>query len=577
MTRQTYNCTTSESREITPPQSYMCCGFCCDFPLFFAGTAGPVTPISPSVTQAQCASALGWPTSEVLAIWWRLAPCPQISYKAVGIPNLGLFIKERSGADFYPICNGTNLSGAAFNLVWGVQNQQSFSGSCTKDGSGNITFTASGTVFSYLCTMPFEIVSWGGFTDADCIKTGRAPSWCVYDSADSSTKCITSWYYPESATLSYISGPHNDMAACNAACSTSSPNPWWCISGSCSQSDSRPSNSTGPYDNQEDCLLSCFTDQGPGWYCQNFYDPVEEVVNVGCDYFMTTPDNGSQRHDTLEECAAACVSTTTTTTTAEPTTTTTTTTTEPESPTTTTTTTEPESPTTTTTTTNEPTTTTTTTAAPTTTTTSTTTTTTAAPTTTTTTSTTTTSTTQEPTTTTTTTGAPRYNCEIIGYAGFFPIYGCVDVGAGSGTYSTIGECEATCNPTTTTTTTSTAAPGNKSWVCILSGGTPDGCFDVGAGNGSFDTYNECMQNSLCSTTTSTAAPPIDTTITPDSVQQEPSYKSCDKNSAVFVWSDFLEQWVFIGPRSNCGNCRALAPYRNGYEGEEITVPCAEWS
>jgi hypothetical protein len=47
-------------------------------------------------------------------------------------------------------------------------------------------------------------------------------------------------------------------------------------------------------------------------------------------------------------------------------------------------------------------------------------------------------------------------------------------------------------------------------VCILSGGVPDGCFNVGAGNGVFYTYAECMTYSLCSTTpaaSSTLAPP----------------------------------------------------------------------
>jgi hypothetical protein len=110
-----------------------------------------------------------------------------------------------------------------------------------------------------------------------------------------------------------------------------------------------------------------------------------------------------------------------------------------------------------------------------------------------------------------------------------------------------------------------------------------------------------MQNSLCSTTTTTAAPPIDTTITPDSytkpdkilneedLAQAQEYKPeptsfeeigailCAQLTATFVYSEFLEYWLPVEDRNNCQRmcsaCQASPPKRRGKDGETITIPC----
>ena len=480
-----YSCIEPLARRDTPPQSYMCCGFCCDFPMYFYGTVGPAYTVGP-FTLAQCTAATSWPTVETPVVFWRVGPCPQISYTAVGIQNLGLFIKASTNR-FYPICEGVELSGAAFTDVWGVTNSVFFQGSCSKS-SGDVVFSANGTIgLSVGCRLPFEITGWSGFTDSDCLKEGRPPSWCVKDVATNQQSCVTSWYYPGIAGVTTVlGGPYTNTSDCNTACGTSNETPWWCVGGGCVQSDTQPTNGTNTYNSEAECLNACFIDQGPGWYCHNYYDAELGYSTVGCDYFMSTPANSSQRHSSLEACASACINTTTTTTESPSTTTTTSgpTTTTTESPTTTTTTVSPEagyycvgfdciyfdenpySPsipelgpygtfnacqtmctgaTTTTT------------AGPSTTTTTTTTTSTTTTTTTTTTSTTTTT---VPPTTTTTAG-PSWECTIVGYAGFNAFYGCMQVNPGDGQFFTEEDCLANCSgPTTTTTstTTTTAAP-----------------------------------------------------------------------------------------------------------------------
>lgn len=475
-----YSCVDSLARRPTPPQSYMCCGFCCDFPMYFFGTVGPAYSVGP-FTLPQCTAATGWPTTEVPVVFWRVGPCPQISYAAVGVQNLGLFIKSSTNR-FYPICQGTELSGAAFTDVWGVTNSIFFEGSCSKS-SGNVIFTASGVIgLSIGCRLPFQITGWSGFTDADCMAQGRPPSWCIRDVATSQQSCVTSWYYPGvTGVTDVLGGPYTNMADCNSACGTSAGLPWWCVTGGCVQSDTQPPNGKNVFNTEAECLNTCFIDQGPGWYCHNFYNPDLGYTTVGCDYFMSTPANSSQRHESYEACANACINTTTTTTEGPSTTTTTTTTT--EEPTTTTTTVSPEagyycigfscsyfdenpySPAipelgpyvtyaecqtmcsgATTTSTAGPSTTTTTTTS--------------------TTTTTTTTTTTSTTTTTTTTEAPSldWECTIVGYSGFNPFYGCMQTNPGEGQFATEADCLNNCSgPTTTTTpsptTSSTASPG----------------------------------------------------------------------------------------------------------------------
>jgi hypothetical protein len=329
MTTQSFNCTGSEALDTAAPQSRLCCGFCCDFPLYFSGTIGPATSINPFFPNSFCQSSLNWPLSETPVTLWRTSPCPSISYSAPGINSFGLFIASTAN-DFYPICKGSSLSGSAFTDRWKVTNATSVTGSCSTDGSGNVTFNMSGIVNNGICQMPFEITSWGGYVTGACEPgpNDRPPTWCVRYEQSDTYGCVTSWFFPGvSGVVTVLSGPYASTSDCNSACAGggNTPNPWWCVSGNCVQSDARPSGSTkDAYPTQEACLAACYINQGPGFYCHNYYNPTLQQSVVGCDYFMRTPSSSSQRYSTMQNCLNNCGTTTTTTTTEEPTTTTTT-------------------------------------------------------------------------------------------------------------------------------------------------------------------------------------------------------------------------------------------------------------
>jgi hypothetical protein len=100
-------------------------------------------------------------------------------------------------------------------------------------------------------------------------------------------------------------------------------------------------------------------------------------------------------------------------------------------------------------------------------------------------------------------------------------------------------------------------------------------------SGPYPYLEYCTAGCGAPTSTTTAAPTTTTespggpTMGPESFRDVASSKDCSKNHATFVWSDFLEQWVLIAHRSNCGfDCQPISPSRRGYEGEEITIPCA---
>ena len=230
---EVFNCQSALATIPTPPQAFMCCGFCCDFPLFFVGTVGLVGPLfNTPENLAFCEANYSYaPTYMIL---WRVNPCPEVAY--AGIPyGPELRVAQGLNGSIYPICEGTDLSGADFTTVWKIGNPISVTGSCSKT-DGNIVFNMSGTFRKELCVMYFDITGWGGFADQDCAKEGTAPYWCVLDSDTNTYSCICSWYLPPGA----ISGPHITLSDCNTACSTSSQAPWWCVTGTCSQSALNP-------------------------------------------------------------------------------------------------------------------------------------------------------------------------------------------------------------------------------------------------------------------------------------------------------------------------------------------------
>lgn len=303
---EVFNCQSALATIPTPPQAFMCCGFCCDFPLFFVGTVGLVGPLfNTPENLAFCEANYSYaPTYMIL---WRVNPCPEVAY--AGIPyGPELRVAQGLNGSIYPICEGTDLSGADFTTVWKIGNPISVTGSCSKT-DGNIVFNMSGTFRKELCVMYFDITGWGGFADQDCAKEGTAPYWCVLDSDTNTYSCICSWYLPPGA----ISGPHITLSDCNTACSTSSQAPWWCVTGTCSQSALNPCappaacDVKGPFQTIGDCQEVCFLEQGPGWYCNNFYDPDRGIV-TDCQYFMRTPLTGSLKYDNYADCSAACPS-----------------------------------------------------------------------------------------------------------------------------------------------------------------------------------------------------------------------------------------------------------------------------
>jgi len=77
--------------------------------------------------------------------------------------------------------------------------------------------------------------------------------------------CVEASTPPADAT----SGPHDTLQICQATCSQTppTPDPYWCVSGTCVQSANQPPGGTGPFTTLANCVAGCAPAPTSKWWC----------------------------------------------------------------------------------------------------------------------------------------------------------------------------------------------------------------------------------------------------------------------------------------------------------------------